>query len=390
MARRAELVMPAADPDCLRYALAYGADAVHIAEGEGFSEQDLIRSVAYAHGYGMRVYLALAATDDGAGGTPGAMYRAARAGVDGLILGDLGLVRTARDYAPGLSVFLSERAAVTSPAAARTAAELGVGHIVLPRTMTLSEIALIRRNTPRTLEFGVYIYGALRLGRLPQGLIPARGALAAPPLVGEMTLRPQGGAEQVFRLEERGDGAELALPGCLNVTALLDRILDAGVGHVLVEAQGRDRIEIASLAAACRAALDAALSAPLYVLPDFTRRELDALAHRPYTEGFFPGRPPKMPAPEDEGRPESYKPLAVVTAEAEGKLGCAAREGTFRAGEALDFLAPGLGALPYIPKNIWDGAGRPVRDSAQAGEQFWISAPSRPRVPPGSILRRLP
>ncbi|MFV3131488.1 ubiquinone anaerobic biosynthesis protein UbiU [Niveispirillum sp. KHB5.9] len=167
-----ELVCPAGTPASLRAAVDAGAHSIYCGfaddtnarnfPGLNFSRAELADGVAYAHARGARVLVAIN-TFPRAGNEAlwhRAVADAEQAGVDAVILADLGLIAHAAEYHPGPRRHLSVQAAAANPDIinfyART---FGVKRVVLPRVLSVEEIAAINREVE--VETEVFIFGGL-------------------------------------------------------------------------------------------------------------------------------------------------------------------------------------------------------------------------------------
>ena len=167
---RPEILAPAGDQASLAAALAAGADAVYFGLDEGLNARarahnfplaELRDTVDRIHRAGARAYLTLNTLifEDEIPIAETLIRGAAQAGVDALIVQDLAIVRLARTVAPALEVHASTQMTVSSPEAARFAAELGVARIVVPRELSVEEITRFAQASPVPLE--VFVHGAL-------------------------------------------------------------------------------------------------------------------------------------------------------------------------------------------------------------------------------------
>ncbi|MCC6670468.1 MAG: U32 family peptidase [Planctomycetes bacterium] len=168
--RRPEILAPAGSYEALRAALQAGADAVYFGVAEGFNARaraancpsdDLPRWVACIHRAGARAYLTantlvfepeLEAVEE-------LVRRAALAGVDALIVQDPAVVLLARATCPELELHASTQMTIANPGAAGIARDLGVSRVVVPRELSVAEIAGFAAASPVELE--VFIHGAL-------------------------------------------------------------------------------------------------------------------------------------------------------------------------------------------------------------------------------------
>ncbi|BBF94178.1 ubiquinone anaerobic biosynthesis protein UbiU [Blastochloris tepida] len=167
-----ELVCPAGTPAALDAAVAAGADTVYCGfndetnarnfPGLNFSRAELADSIARAHARGCNVLVAIN-TFPRAGDIDlwhRAIADAEAAGADAVILADLGLLAHAREKHPNLRLHLSVQAAAANPDAIQFyVKQFGVERVVLPRVVTVEEIAAIHREI--TCETEVFVFGGL-------------------------------------------------------------------------------------------------------------------------------------------------------------------------------------------------------------------------------------
>lgn len=167
-----ELICPAGTPAALRTAVDAGADAVYCGfadatnarnfPGLNFSRRELGEGIAYAHQRGAKVLVAIN-TFPTAGALAlwhRAVDDAVTAGADALIVADVGLIDYAARTHPGQRLHLSVQAAASNPdAIGFYVRHFGVRRVVLPRVLTVSEIAAIIRAVDCETE--VFIFGGL-------------------------------------------------------------------------------------------------------------------------------------------------------------------------------------------------------------------------------------
>ena len=165
-----ELLAPAGDAAALTAALHAGADAVYFGLAEGgnarartanFALAELPATCARIHLAGAKAYLTLNTLvfEAELPILADMIAQAALAGVDALIVQDPAVALLARHIAPTLQVHASTQMTISSPEAARLAQRLGVTRIVVPRELSVPEIAQFAAGTP--LELEVFIHGAL-------------------------------------------------------------------------------------------------------------------------------------------------------------------------------------------------------------------------------------
>lgn len=166
---RPELLAPAGSPEALRAAVQSGADAVYLGWGsfnarqsaKNFSDEEFAGALRYCHERGVRVYLTLN-TLVGDRELPAALElarRASAAGVDAVLVQDLGLLSALRAALPDLPLHASTQMSLFTAGGAREAQSLGCVRIVLAREMSRADVDAVCRDC--TAETEVFVHGAL-------------------------------------------------------------------------------------------------------------------------------------------------------------------------------------------------------------------------------------
>ncbi len=167
--RKIELLAPAGNMSCLRAAVINGADAVYLgassfsarAKAGNFTDDELIEAVEYCHLFSVKAYLAINTIlkPSEYQKALSTVIKAKNAGIDAIIVQDLGFLDILRSTMPDIIVHLSTQAGVHNLEGALVAEKLGVKRIVLSRETTLNDIKDIKNNT--NLEIESFIHGAL-------------------------------------------------------------------------------------------------------------------------------------------------------------------------------------------------------------------------------------
>ena len=164
-----EVLSPAGSSDALVAAVQNGADAVYLGYGsfnarmnaKNFTEEQLRQCVSYCHIRGVKVYLTLntLVLDRELKALSQVILEASRAGVDAVLVQDLGVCQLVRQMAPELPIHASTQMSVHNLAGVLKAAEMGISRVVLARELTKEQIGAICRQSPIELE--VFVHGAL-------------------------------------------------------------------------------------------------------------------------------------------------------------------------------------------------------------------------------------
>ena len=169
--KKIELLSPAGDMERLRMAVAYGADAVYLAGTSfgmrafagNFSPEELPKAVAYAHQHGVKVHATVNTMprNEEIAALPAYLEQLQDAGVDALILADLGAFTLAGKYAPRCARHISTQQSIANYECATAWFDLGAQRVVLARELNLEEIRVIREKTPPELEIETFGHGAM-------------------------------------------------------------------------------------------------------------------------------------------------------------------------------------------------------------------------------------
>src|SRR3984957_15055815 len=169
MVRRPEVLAPAGDAEAMRAAVRAGADAVYFglqgfnarARATNFDATGLEATMRELHAHGVRGYVTLNTLvfDAELAALESAVRACAGAGVDAVIVQDLGVTKLVRAIAPDLPIHASTQMTCTDAAGVELARSLGATRIILARELSLDDIAAIRQGTDAELE--VFVHGAL-------------------------------------------------------------------------------------------------------------------------------------------------------------------------------------------------------------------------------------
>ena len=226
MNKHPELLAPAGDLEKMRFAIAYGADAVYLAgqrfgmraAAANFDDEALREGIAYAHARGVRCYITVnimpSCRDLPA--LPAYLELLQDVGADALIVADVGVIRLAQKYAPKVPLHISTQTSILNDEAANFWADLGAERIVLARELSLEEIAEIRAKTPKTLEIEAFVHGAMCISYSGRCLISqymtgrdANHGACAQPCRWNYTLMEEKRPGEYFPVEEDARGTYL-------------------------------------------------------------------------------------------------------------------------------------------------------------------------------------
>jgi putative protease len=276
-----EVLAPAGDEACLRAAVRAGADAVYFglqgfnarARATNFDVRALGATLRYLHAHGVRGYVTLNTLvfDQEFDAVEAAVRACAEAGVDAIIVQDLGVARLARAIAPSLPLHASTQMTCTDGSSVEFARALGASRVIVARELSLDDLRALRATTEVELE--VFVHGALCIAYSGQ-------CLTSEALGGRSANR--GACAQACRLpyelivdgkrHDTGERAYLLSPEDLAATDVVPALVELGIAGLKIEGRLKGPEYVAATTRLYRAAVDAALGkAPM---PD--RALLDA------------------------------------------------------------------------------------------------------------------
>ena len=293
-----ELVCPAGTPAALRTAVDAGAHAIYCGfadetnarnfPGLNFSRNELKAGIAYARGRGARVLVAINTFPRAGEATlwHHAVDDAALLGAHAVILADIGLLAYAAEKHPSLRRHLSVQAAAANADAINFYVnEFGVRRVVLPRVLSVEEIATINRDI--TCETEVFVFGGLcvmaegrcSLSSYATGKSPNMNGVCSPASHVVYKQEGEGLAARLgdFTIQRVAKGEAAPYPtlckGCftagnyqghvfedpvsLDAVELIPRLAEAGVTALKIEGRQRSRAYTEAVVKAFRAAVDA-------------------------------------------------------------------------------------------------------------------------------------
>ncbi|MDR2044561.1 MAG: U32 family peptidase [Clostridium sp.] len=173
--QKAELLAPAGSPEGFYGAVHAGADAVYLggakfgarAYARNFTEREILDGIQYAHALGRKVYLTVntLVKEREFGELYGYLLPYCEAGLDGIIVQDVGVFCAIRRWFPDIRLHASTQMTLTGKYGAKMLLEMGAARIVPSRELSLGEIREIRHTSGlEKLEIETFIHGALCYG----------------------------------------------------------------------------------------------------------------------------------------------------------------------------------------------------------------------------------
>lgn len=408
-----ELLAPAGDEECLRSALDYGCDAVYLAGksfgmragAKNFDMDGLDRAVRLAHERGVKVHLTCNTIplNSEIEQFPKYIAAAQECGVDAAIACDLGVISMIKQYAPKMELHISTQTGVVNYQTAIELYKMGAKRVVLAREVGLEDIREIRRRIPADMEIETFVHGAMCVsfsGRcLISEYLTGRGANrgeCAQPCRWSYYLMEEKRPNQFFKVFEDERGSYILNSRDMCMIDHLDDLIDAGVTSFKIEGRAKSAYYVALTVNAYRAALDSCLKGekpPKWVLD-----EVNKISHRPYSTGFFYGKPTDGSGTQDpnivtnggqyfadSGYMRDYDFVGVVDYCEDGVMHLTQRN-YFTLSDELELLPPHAEPIIFKPESMFGADGTQIDIARRATEK--LSIPTAIVVPSHTILRK--
>lgn len=396
--KKPELLAPAGDWEKLQMAVLYGADAVYLAGRSfgmrsfagNFSDEELPRAVDFAHRHGVKVH-ATVNTMPRSGEVdrlPEHLEKLNDAGVDALILADLGAFILAGKYAPRCQRHISTQQSIANYACAQAWFDLGAQRVVLARELGMDEIREIRRRVDPALELETFCHGAMcvsysgrcLLSNYMTGRDSNRGACAQPCRY-QYALMEEKRPGEYFPVFEDEKGTYIMNSRDMCMIDHLDDLMDAGVDCLKIEGRAKSAYYAAIVTGAYRHVLDD-VAAGRPVDPVW-RDEVEHVSHRHYSTGFFYGQPGQFY--EDARYIRDWQICAVVTDCTPEGLATLSLRNKFACGDQVEVVGPDTKPFTMTAPMMTDSQGLPLTEPKTPQMVFTMQLPHP--VPPMSFVR---
>lgn len=299
--QRVELLAPAGNWDCARAAVASGADAIYFGmpkfnarlRADNFTEEDLPEVMEFLHGHSVRGFVTMNTLvfADELAAAEAQLRSLDAAGVDAIIVQDLGLAKLARSVAPDLELHASTQMTITAPEGLKLIDQLvGLDRAVLARELSLREIKKFSPQEGVPLE--VFVHGAL--------CVAYSGQCLTSESLGQRSAN-RGECAQACRMPyqlvvdgetlDLGEQRYLLSPQDLAAVDVIDELVNLGVMSFKIEGRLKTPEYVSAVTSVYRKALDAAVAGrrASEVVTDRDRYEMEMTFSRGLSTGWLEG-----------------------------------------------------------------------------------------------------
>ena len=422
--KKVELLSPAGTLESLRYALAYGADAVYAgmpryslrARNNEFKNLNpLEEGISHTHALGKKFFLAVNLMPHN--GKVDTFIRDLAPAIelkpDAVIMSDPGLIMMVRERWPDMPIHLSVQANTVNYASVNFWKSMGLARIILSRELSIKEIGEIRDRCS-DIELEVFIHGALCIAysgrcllsgyfnhrdsnqgtctnscrweyRLTDVQETEEGTLfpLTTPLQQEGAPPRHPAADQAYLIEEMGrrqnewmeinedeHGTYIMNSRDLRAIRHVKQLIDMGIDSLKIEGRTKSHYYAARTAQIYRQAIDEALAGKEFNTGLLTA--LDGLANRGYTEGFYDRHSNNETQNYTDGASSTYTQqyvASVLSYDETSGLSTLEVRNRFFAGDTIEVIRPQSlgGNHTLVLKELFDKNGAPIEVAPGSG-----------------------
>ncbi|MBQ2785432.1 MAG: U32 family peptidase [Oscillospiraceae bacterium] len=394
-----ELLSPAGDMERLKMSVLYGADAVYLAGTSfgmrsfagNFTPEELPLAVQFAHEHGVKAHVTVNTMprNEEIQKLPVYLEQLNDAGVDALIVADLGAFMLAGKYAPNCQRHISTQQSIANYECAQSWFDLGAQRVVLARELNLEEIRTIREKVDPKLEIETFGHGAMcvsysgrcLLSNYMTGRDSNRGACAQPCRY-QYALMEEKRPGEYFPVYEDEKGTYIMNSRDMCMIDHLQDLMNAGVDCIKIEGRAKSAYYAAIVTGAYRHCIDnIAAGKPI---DPIWRDEVEHVSHRIYSTGFYYGQPGQYT--EHSRYIREWQIVAKVESCDENGLALCSLNNKFRAGDSLEIVGPDLRPFPIIAPVMLDAENNPLDEPKTPQMKFKLQLPEA--VPAHSVIRK--
>lgn len=399
-----ELLAPAGTLEKLKFAVQYGADAVYIAGKKyglrafagNFSREEMVEGIAFAHERGVKVYVTVNVFAHNADmdGLEDYLRDLLELKVDAIIASDPGVIRISRMAVPDLPVHISTQANSTNWSTVQFWKDLGAERVVLARELTLPEIQEIREKVDVELE--TFVHGAMCISYSGRCLLSnymterdSNQGQCAQACRWNYNLVEEKRPNEFYPIQEDERGTYVFNSQDLCLLQHLPELIETGIKSLKIEGRMKSAYYVATIIRAYRNMIDAYYGeAEVSGDIQFWMDELQKVSHRPYTTGFYFGKPENGALTlESSQYIRPYDFIGVVKSfDAEASMAIIEQRNHFRVGDTIEFFSPQYGWFEHTITEMYDKDGNEITVAPHA--QMVVRMPLAREVYPMDMMRK--
>ena len=303
--QRIELLAPAGDLEKLKIAIEYGADAVYFggqmfslrAGAGGFTKEDMIEGLEFAHERGKKCYMTLNifAHNEDIKPLTEYLHSIKELPIDAFLISDPGIMALIKDIIPNAEIHLSTQANMTNYATANFWYNMGLKRLVLARELSLAEIEELMKNIPEDLEIEAFVHGAMCISYSGRCLLSnfmadrdSNRGRCAHPCRWKYALQEEKRPGEYYPIEEDERGTYIMNSKDLCMIEHIEDLAKSNIASAKIEGRNKSIFYLAIVIGAYRRAIDAYYEDRYDdVEKEQCLIELSKASHREFTTGFY-------------------------------------------------------------------------------------------------------
>ncbi len=404
-----ELLCPAGNPEKLRSALLYGADAVYLAgklfgmrsAADNFEISEIKEGAALAKQYGAKIYVTVNVMPHGYEypALKEYLYSLSDTGIDAIIAADLGVIALAKEILPDTEIHVSTQASIVSAEAAEQYRRLGCSRVVLARELSLAEIAEIRRKTTGELELEAFIHGSMCVSWSGRCLLSNhftgrdanRGACTQPCRwnYNMYEIAEEKRPDMRLSVAETDRGTFIMSSRDMCMIEHIPELVKSGIDSFKIEGRMKSAYYTAVTANTYRMAIDSYLKDPEnYSFDPVWKSELESVSHRDYCTGYFFDDPmSNAQTVENMGYAREKSYIGVVDSyNEENGIATVIQRNKVSLGETAEVITPGKAGRAFSVTDLRDENGNSIDSAPHPLMKFGVYTGFP--VKKGDIIRR--
>jgi len=390
-----EILSPAGNLEKLKYAYAYGADAVYCAGNnfslrsmtDNFSKSDLIKARKLSEKLGKKLYIAVNIFAHNRDILPIKRYLLFLQSLkpDALIIADPAIFGMVKELVPKINIHISTQANITSYKSAEFWYKQGATRVILARELSIQEIRMIKKKLP-LLELEVFVHGAMCIaysGRcLLSSFLNDRDANA-----GKCTQVCRWGfaiAEKkrkgsYYDLIEDNYGSYILNSKDLCLIDYIQKLKSIGVDSIKIEGRMKSIYYVANTTRVYKNSLQKSSK------PDLLQEELNKISHRVYTDGFIKKISLDTQNYQSSSYIRDYQFIGTIIKQNSKEIFVHIRS-KFVLGDTLEIIFPQIDQdIEYKVQQILDKSGKLL---TLTKPNTTIKLPIQDKLPPNGIIRK--
>lgn len=404
--KKPELLAPGGSLEKLKIAIMYGADAVYIGgeafslrvAAENFSLEDMKEGIEFAHERGKKVYLTANILPHNSDIDEFREYikEIRPLGFDAVLVADLGMFSLMRELAPEIPVHISTQANNVNYQSATMWHKMGASRVVLAREMSFDEIREIREKTPEDLELEAFVHGAMCVSYSGRCLLSnymtnrdANQGACSHPCRWNYSLVEQTRPGEYMDVFENERGTFIFNSKDLCMIRHIPELVKSGISSFKIEGRVKTSFYTATIIKAYREEIDKFFADPEgYVFDEAQFAELCKVSHRPYSTGFYLGKPTaNEQVYTDSSYIRDYDLIGMVEDyDAENKIAKISQRNRFFTGDEIEIISP---ERPFFKQKVeWMKNEKGEKIDVANHAEMTIFMPVDEAVSKGSMLRK--